>query len=76
MPAACATTLSADLQVEKLHEEDVQLKLLQTALTLMHSHRLAQNEVRAWAGSHVESRPAWLGLAKQPVQKESVPDNM
>ena len=32
-------------QVEKMHDEAVQLKVLQTALTLMQSTMLAQNEV-------------------------------
>ncbi len=33
------------VQVEKMHDEAVQLKVLQTALTLMQSTMLAQNEV-------------------------------
>ena len=32
------------MQVEKMHDEGVQLKVLQTALTLMQSTTLAQNE--------------------------------
>jgi len=31
--------------VEKLHDDSVQLKVLQTALTLMQSHQVAQVEV-------------------------------
>ena len=42
-------TLHAHVQVEKMHDEGVQLKVLQTALTLMQSTTLAQNEVNALA---------------------------
>ena len=42
-------TLCARVQVEKMHDEGVQLKVLQTALTLMQSTTLAQNEVKSIA---------------------------
>lgn len=42
---SCATPASMHLQVEKMNDEAVQLKLLQTALTLMQSSLLAQSEV-------------------------------
>ena len=41
--------LRTHVQVEKMHDEGVQLKVLQTALTLMQSTTLAQNEVKSHA---------------------------
>ncbi len=48
------------LQVERMHDEAVQLKVLQTALTLMQSTMLAQNEASIHGTSAALFLPATL----------------
>ena len=57
-------TLRMFAQVERMNDEGVKLKMLQTALTLMQSHELAQNEV-----THSASLPStFASLSSSAIQ--------